>query len=136
MICLKLKIDYITIRVKCCNFLNLYGHYVLQYKSFSTILSLQKQQIEVRLAAIKSAYFLPSVYTPFHFSRTLPLSIHQLKCVTFQCYPLSEYRGKCRNISLVLDWSEEGYQRRPYAEQRQSRSQIYLQQERIRAKMI
>ena len=31
-------VDYFTIRVKCCcNFLNLYGRYVLQYKSFLTI---------------------------------------------------------------------------------------------------
>ena len=40
-----------------------------------TIFSLQTQQIEVRLVAIKSAYFSPYANTPFHFSQTLPLSL-------------------------------------------------------------
>jgi len=31
------------------------------------------QQREVRLVAIKRTYFWPLAYTPFHFSRTLPL---------------------------------------------------------------
>ena len=35
--------DFFTIRVMCCNFLNLYGRYVLQYKSILTIFSLQTQ---------------------------------------------------------------------------------------------
>ena len=66
--------DFFTIRVMCCNFLNLYGRYVLQYKSFLKIFSLQTQQIEVRLVAIKSAYFSTKPIPPFIFSRTFPLS--------------------------------------------------------------
>ena len=58
IICLKLN-WFFTIRVVYCNFLNLYGGYVLQYKSFLTIFSLKTQQIEVRLAAIISDYCSP-----------------------------------------------------------------------------
>ena len=70
--------DFFTIRAMCCNFLNLYGRYVLQYNSFLTVFSLQTQQIEVRLVAIKSAFLSHYAYTPFHFSRTLPLSLQML----------------------------------------------------------
>ena len=38
LICLKLN-GFFTIRVMCCNFLKLYGRYVLQYKSFLTVLT-------------------------------------------------------------------------------------------------
>ena len=48
--------------------------YVLRYKSFLTIFSLKTQQIEVRLVGITIDYFSPLAYTPFHFSRTLPLT--------------------------------------------------------------
>ena len=58
--------DYFTIQVECCNFLNLHGRYVLQNELFFTI-SLQTQQIEVRLEAIKSAFFYRKPIPPFIF---------------------------------------------------------------------
>jgi len=54
-----LVIEYFTIQVVNCNFLNLYGSDVLQHKGFLTIFSLWTQQIEVRKVAIKSDYFSP-----------------------------------------------------------------------------
>ena len=62
-----IKLILFTIQVMDCNFLNLGGCYNIRYKSFLTIFSLKTQQIEVRLVAIKSAYFSPYAYTPFHF---------------------------------------------------------------------
>ena len=64
-----------TIRVKCCIFLNLYGHYILRCESFLTIFSLKTQQIEVRLVEIKSAYFSPQACTPFHFFANTPFNL-------------------------------------------------------------
>ena len=72
MICLELN-WFVKIRVECCIFLNLYGHYVLRCESFLTIFSLNTQQIEVRLVTIKSAFLSHWAYTPFYFSRTLSL---------------------------------------------------------------
>jgi len=54
----------------------LYWRYVLRYnESFLTIFSLKAQQKEVRLVAITIQYLSTLAYTPFHFSRTLPLKI-------------------------------------------------------------
>ena len=36
----EIKLIFFTILAVCCNFLNLYGRYVLQYKSFLTNFSL------------------------------------------------------------------------------------------------
>ena len=55
--------DFITIRVVCCNFLNLYVRYVLQYKSFLTIFSLETQQIEVKLVANPVQSILEVIYS-------------------------------------------------------------------------
>ena len=64
MICLKLNLlFYDTSRMLQLS--DLYGRYVLQYKSFLTIFS-------VRLVAINSDYFSLKAFTPFHFLRTLP----------------------------------------------------------------
>ncbi len=71
---------------------NLYGHYVLRYETSLTIFSLQTQQIEVRFVAIKSAFLSHSAYTPFNFSRTLPL----------RQYNLNEL---CELISYFIDTS-------------------------------
>ena len=71
--------DFFTIRVMCCNFLNLYGRYVLQYKSFLTIFFLKTQQIEVRLVAIKTAFFIAlSLYPLLFFANTPFKETHQL----------------------------------------------------------
>ena len=51
---------------------NVKQNIVFHYKE--KIFSLYTQQIEVKLVAIESAYFSHYAYTPFHFSRTLPLS--------------------------------------------------------------
>ena len=67
-------IDYFTFWVEYCNFLNLYGRYVLQHESILTIFSLLTQQIEVRLLAINIEYLSTQAYTPFHFSFTVPLT--------------------------------------------------------------
>ena len=47
----------------------------MTHETSLTIFSLETQQIEVRLVAIKSAFLSHKVYTPFHFSRTLPLKL-------------------------------------------------------------
>ena len=60
-----------TIRVEYCNFLNLYGRYILQYKQFLTILSLQTQQIELRLVVFKSDFIFAGSLNQGHF-----LSMH------------------------------------------------------------
>ena len=43
-----------------------------------TIFSLWTLPIEVRLAAITIEYFSKWAYTPFHFSRTLPLTLYNI----------------------------------------------------------
>ena len=55
---------------ECCNFVNLYALYVLQYESFLKIFSLQTQQLEVILVAIISAFFFAN--TPFKEIGSLP----------------------------------------------------------------
>ena len=42
--------------------------------SFKQFLLIDATDRKVLLVAIKSAYFSPYAYTPFHFSQTLPLS--------------------------------------------------------------
>ena len=51
--------DLFEIKLSSYFFPNLYGRYILQYKSFLTMFSLQTQQIKVRLVAIKNDYFSP-----------------------------------------------------------------------------
>ena len=41
---------------------------------FSYFPGMYESPVKVRLVAIKSAYFSPYAYTPFHFSRALPLN--------------------------------------------------------------
>jgi len=50
--------------------------WMLQVSEFNNFLLIDAAYIEVRLVAIKSAYFSPQTYTTFHFSRTLPLKIY------------------------------------------------------------
>ena len=67
MKCLELNWIF-TIRVEYCNeycnFLNLYGRYVLWYESFLTIFSLYTQQIEEILGAITIDHFWPWAICP------------------------------------------------------------------------
>ena len=77
--------DFFTIRVMCRNFLNLYGRYVLQYKSFLTIFSLQTQQIEIRLVAIKQVSKYPLSFfanAPFNSNKSW-IKVNLMEAVNF-----------------------------------------------------
>ena len=91
---------FFTVKVVCCSFLNLYGRYVIRYETSLTIFSLQTQQIEVRLVAIKSAFLSQQPYTPFHFSRTLPLSLNQLVSINLVMNVQFENEKKCKKNTL------------------------------------
>ena len=65
--------DFFTIRVMCCNFLNLYGCYVLQYKSFLTIFSLQTQQIS-KISGDQKRFFIALSLYPLSFSVNTPFN--------------------------------------------------------------
>jgi len=67
------QIDFFMILVVCWNFLNFVWTLCYSVQVVLTIFLLQTHQIEIRLVAIKSDYFSPKAYTPFHFSRTPPL---------------------------------------------------------------
>ena len=75
-----------SIRVLWCNFLNLYGRYVLRYESFLTYFSFYMYRIEVRVVAIPIDNFSLEAYTPFNFSWTLPLIIFsRFSLFNWQC---------------------------------------------------
>ena len=56
-----------------------YEFFKNMYKSFLTIFALKTQQIEVKMVAITIDYYLTYAFTPFHFSRTVPLSLVSLQ---------------------------------------------------------
>ena len=61
------------IRVECCNFLNLYGRYVLQHEQFLKNFLLIDPADRNKICSDQNRLFFTVSLYPFHYSRTLPL---------------------------------------------------------------
>ena len=75
----------------------MYGRYVLEYKLFLTIFSLQTQHIEVKLVAIKSDYCYHWGLFTARVNKKINLNFRQTFLQIFNCLLVRHYRAILRN---------------------------------------
>ena len=96
------KIDYFTIRVECCNFLNLYGRYVLQHELFFYNFLLIDATDRSKISSDQKRVFSAVSLFPLSFFANTPFNIKDLDLIGSVVFSLWTQTDKTDKYLLCL----------------------------------